>query len=245
MAKNKKLSDIEKHQRINDILLGSLERPAINWLVRRLPEWVTPDHLTFLGLAASILTGVSYWLTNHNPAFLWLASLGFILNWFGDSLDGNLARFRKIERPKYGFFIDHTMDTISEVIIFLSLGLSPYVNFSLACLALIGYLCMANLVYITTSVAGVFRISYGSLGPTEVRVIAILSNTVLFFMGVPTVTLPGLPPLSYYDLVVIFVTLLLFFFFVFTTATQAVQFERLDRKTQQEKTGLDRTRKPE
>jgi phosphatidylglycerophosphate synthase len=235
MAKNKKMSEIEKHRRVNDILLGPLERPAIDWLVPHLPGWVTPDHLTFLGLAASILTGISYWLTNRSPLFLWLASLGFIINWFGDSLDGNLARYRKIERPKYGFFIDHTMDTISEVIIFLSLGLSPYVNFNLACLALIGYLCMANLVYITTSVAGVFKISYGSLGPTEVRVIAILANTVLFFLGTPTLTLPGLPPFTYYDIVVIFVAALLFFFFIYTTATQAVQFERIDRKALQEK----------
>lgn len=230
MAKNKKMSKIKKHRRVNDILLGPLERPAIDWLVRHLPKWVTPDHLTFLGFIASTLIGISYWLTNRNSAFLFLASFGFVLNWFGDSLDGNLARFRQIQRPKYGFFIDHTIDTISEVIIFLSLGLSPYVDFKIASMALIGYLCMANLVYITTAVSGQFKISYGSLGPTEVRVIAILTNTALYYLGSPKISILSLPPLTYYDLVLILVTILLFFFFFFTVITRGIKLERKDRK---------------
>jgi len=234
MGKNKekkKLKKIEKHRRVNDILLGPLERPAIAWLVERMPAWVTPDVLTFLGFLASILTGVSYYLTNFNPKFLWLASLGFVLNWFGDSLDGNLARYRKIERPRYGFFIDHTIDTISEVIIFIGIGLSPYVNLDYALIALVGYLCMANLVYITTSVKGVFRISYGSLGPTEVRVIAILSNTAIYILKRPEVKLPFLTsPIPLYDLILIVVIFLLFFFFFYTTITQGIKLERKDRK---------------
>lgn len=229
--KNKptELKNIEDHHRINRILLGALERPAIAWMVRHTPAWVTPDHLTFLGFLASILIGVSYWLTNQNPAFLWLANLGFVLNWYGDSMDGNLARYRKIERPQYGFFIDHTVDTISEVFIFLGIGLSPYVDFPLACLALVGYLCMANLVYITTSVEGEFKISYGSLGPTEARMIAILANIFVFFVGDPSITLPIFGQVYFYNLVVIFVILLLFFFFFYTTITQAIVFEKRDR----------------
>jgi len=232
MTNNKKteLSKIEDHVRINKILLGGLERPAIDWMVRRTPEWVTPDHLTFLGFLAAILISVSYWLTNRNPAFLWLANLGFILNWYGDSMDGNLARYRKIERPQYGFFIDHTVDTISETFIFLGIGLSPYVDFSLATLALVGYLSMANLVYITTSVRGKFKISYGSLGPTEARTIAILANIVVFFLGNPEIKLPFFGQTYFYNLVVIFVIGLLFFFFFFTTITQAIEFEKIDRE---------------
>ena len=163
-------------------LWNGLQLPG---LVKHLPYWVTPDHLTFFGFASALLIGVSYYLTSFDKNFLWLANLGFLFNWFGDSLDGNLARYRKIERPSYGFFIDHTIDTISEVSIFIGLGLSPYVDLNLAFLALVGYLCMANLVYITTSVKGVFKISYGSLGPTEVRVIAILSNIAVYFSAIP------------------------------------------------------------
>jgi archaetidylinositol phosphate synthase len=232
MAKSKKtkLKKIKNHERINQILLGGLERPAIAWMVRHTPAWVTPDHLTFLGFLAAILIGISYWLTNRNPAFLWLANLGFILNWYGDSMDGNLARYRKIERPRYGFFIDHTVDTISETCIFLGIGLSPYVDFPLAALALVGYLSMANLVYITTSVKGKFKISYGSLGPTEARVIAMLANTFVFFAGNFQITLPFIGQINFYNLVVIFVIVLLFFFFFYTTITQAVKLERKDRE---------------
>lgn len=227
----KDLKKIKKHRRVNDILLGPLERPAIQWLVAHMPYWVTPDILTFFGFLASILVGVSYYLTNFDERYIWLASLGFVLNWFGDSLDGNLARYRKIERPRYGFFIDHTIDTISEVIIFIGIGLSPYVDLTLALIALVGYLCMANLVYITTSVKGVFKISYGSLGPTEVRVIAILSNAAMYFLHQPEVPLPLLKnPVPLYNLIFIVVISLLFFFFFYTTITQAIKLERKDRK---------------
>ena len=244
MAKNKKtLKKIEKHRRVNDILLGPLERPAIAWLVEHMPHWVTPDHLTILGFGASILTGVSYALTDINKNYLWLANLGFILNWVGDSLDGNLARYRKIERPKYGFFIDHTIDAASEVIIFIGVGLSPYVDLTLALLALVGYLCMANLVYITTSVEGVFKISYGRLGPTEIRALAILANITVYFLGNPQISLPWID-LSLYNLIVSVIVALLVIFFVNTTIKQAIRFEREDRAKWLEKVNAFEKREP-
>lgn len=227
--KSKKFKKIKKHRRVNDILLGPIERPIIAWLVRHLPYWVTPDHLTFLGLAAAILIGVSYYLTNFDKNFFWLADFGFILNWFGDSLDGNLARYRKIERPKYGFFIDHTVDTLSEVCIFTGIGLSPYVNLELALLALVGYLCMASLVYINTSIKGKFQISYGSLGPTEARVLAIIANTIVYFLGNPVLNLHWLE-IELYNLILIFAIALLFFFFISSVISQGIQYERKDRE---------------
>lgn len=229
--KKKELKNIKKHHRVNDILLGPIERPAIAWLVKHMPHWVTPDHLTFLGLFASILIGVSYYLTNFDKNFFWLANLSFFLNWFGDSLDGSLARYRKIERPRYGFFIDHTIDTISEVLIFVGIGLSPYADLNLALLALVGYQCMANLVYITTSVRGEFKISYGSLGPTEVRALAIIANTIVYFIGNPLIPLPWKDtPVLLYNLIISVVIFVLFFFFTYTTITQAIKLERKDRK---------------
>lgn len=227
--KKKELKKIKKHRRVNDILLGPLERPAIQWLVEHLPHWVTPDHLTFFGFAAAILIGASYYLTTFDKNYLWLANLGFFLNWFGDSLDGNLARYRKIERPRYGFFIDHTIDTVSEMSIFVGIGLSPYVDLTYALIALIGYLSMANLVYITTSVKGVFKISYGKLGPTEVRVIAMISNAIVFFLGNPQLSLP-FGAISLYNLIILCIIFLLAFFFTYTVITQAIKFERKDRK---------------
>ena len=233
MAKNKKdLKKIKKHRRVNDILLGPLERPAIAWLVEHMPLWVTPDHLTFLGFLAALLIGASYALTNIDKNFLWLANLGFILNWFGDSLDGNLARYRHIERPKYGFFIDHVVDTASEVIIFIGLGLSQYVDLNLALLALVGYLCMASLVYITTMVRGVFKISYGRLGPTEIRVIAIIANIVVFYLGNPKLRWYDI---TLYNALIVFIIGLLFLFFITTTIKQAIKLDRKDRKRWQKK----------
>ncbi len=168
-----------------------------------MPAWVSPDTLTVTGFLATVIIFVSYILTAIHPAFLWLASFGFILNWFGDSLDGTLARHRHIERPRYGFFIDHTVDAMSEVLIFLGIGLSPYVDFKYACLALIGYLLLSIAVYITTYVKGVFRISFIKLGPTEMRALAVVANTVVFFAGNPQIKLP-FGTFTLYDFVALF-----------------------------------------
>ncbi|MGB5710716.1 MAG: CDP-alcohol phosphatidyltransferase family protein, partial [Waterburya sp.] len=163
--------------------------PALQWLAAHMPGWINPDILTGIGILGAVMIFFGYWLSNQMSAFLWLASLGFVINWFGDSLDGNLARYRQIERPKYGFFVDHTVDSFNEVLIVIGLGLSPYVTFNIACLGLIGYLLMSILVYIRTYVNGVFQLSYGKFGPTEVRVILILLNATMFFLGIPEVEL--------------------------------------------------------
>jgi len=228
MPKQPEKSKIENHKRVNDILLAVIEKPAINFLVRVLPSWITPDMLTIFGFLSSILIGVSYYLSNFNRNYLWLASLGFILNWFGDSLDGNLARYRNIERPLYGFFIDHAIDIMSEVLIFLGLASSSFVDFKIGALALIAYLCMTNLVFLITSVEGVFQISYGGLGPTEARVIAIIANTIVFFTGNPIVHLP-IGTINIFDLVVVIVIVLLAVIFVTTTISHAITLSRKDQ----------------
>lgn len=221
------MQDIKEHQRVNDILLGPLERPALHFFARNMPTWVTPDKLTTLGLMGSVLIFVSYLLTRWNPAFLWLASLGFVINWLGDSLDGTLARYRKIQRPIYGFFIDHSLDAVSETLVFIGLGLSPYVRLDLALLALVGYLLMSVLVYIRTCVDGVFKISYGKLGPTEVRVLAIIANTVLFFSGNPQWN-TSVGTFGVYDLFVIGVIILLYGFFLSTTVQEIRRLQDVD-----------------
>lgn len=215
------MPDIKSHKRVNDIFLASLERPALHWLAAHTPAWIGPDHMTILGLFGSLVVFVGYWLTNLDPAFLWLASLGFVINWYGDSLDGTIARFRRQERPVYGFFVDHTVDAISEVLVFLGLGLSPYVRFDLACLALIGYLLLSVLVYIRTCVKGEFVISYGKLGPTEARLLAIGANTLIFFIGNPQLTLLNLTA-SVYDWLVVVIIFILFFIFLSSTTIQAL-----------------------
>lgn len=219
------IGELQPHKRVNDILLGPIERPLLNWLVKRMPLWVTPDILTGFGVIAALLIFVSYALTNYHPGFLWLASFGFVLNWLGDSLDGNLARYRHIERPKYGYFIDHTIDALSELMIGIGIGLSPYVRLDLALFALISYLLMSILVYITTYVKGVFKISYSKIGPTEVRAILILANTLIFFAGNPKLEI-GLGWLTIYDHIAILFAVVLFIVFIVFTLKQASEIAR-------------------
>lgn len=212
------MKEVSQHKRVNDILLGPLERPALRWLAAHMPAWVTPDICTAIGLGGAFITLAGYLLSNLHPAYLWLASLGFLINWFGDSLDGTLARYRRIERPLYGYFVDHTTDSITQIMIFCGLGLTPYVSFNIASLALVGYLVMCIVTYLRTSVSGEFRISYGRLGPTESRVVAVLLNTIMYFLGFQSIDINQLA-FSAYDIPVLALAVILFAFF-FNTAWQ-------------------------
>jgi phosphatidylglycerophosphate synthase len=175
------MEDIKKHTRVNQMLLGPLERPALQFLARTSPPWITPDVLTAIGVVGSLMCFAGYWASHANAAWLWFVNLGLLVNWYGDSLDGTLARFRKIERPKFGFYIDHTVDAAAEFLTIIGIGMSPYMRLDIAAFALIGYLLMSVHVYVRTCVDGVFKISYGTVGPTELRVIIALVNATIFF----------------------------------------------------------------
>jgi phosphatidylglycerophosphate synthase len=231
------MRDIRSHQRVLDTFTGPWERPALRWLAAHMPPWVTPDLLTAVGVLGGLIIFSGYWLTGLNRNFLWLVNLGFVINWVGDSLDGTLARYRHIERPVYGFYIDHAVDAYVEIMIVLGLGLSPYVRFDLACLALIGYLLLSVLVYVRTCVKGEFVISYGKLGPTEVRLIIIAANILVFIIGNPTLTLGSLT-LSIYDWLVILILFIMYTIAILTTATQARQLARLDAEQKKKLAGL-------
>jgi len=224
------MSKVEKHTRENDILLGFLERPALNWLAAHMPDWVTPDVLTWIGIFASILIFFSYALTHISPYFLLLASFGFVLNWFGDSLDGTLARYRHIERPRYGFLIDHYVDAISAVLIFLGLGLSPFVDLTVASMGAIAYLLLSIMVYLVTYVTGVFQITNAKIGPTEIRLLAILANTTILIVGNPSINLPFIGPTTLYTVIVGFLALIMTIYFLVNTSIQARKLQMLDEK---------------
>jgi phosphatidylglycerophosphate synthase len=228
------MSEINNHRRVNDILLGPLERPTLRWLAAHTPTWITPDACTIIGIMGAVGASVGYLLSTYDSNFLWLASLGFAVNWLGDSLDGTLARHRHIERPIFGFFVDHTTDAFSVSIIVLGLGLTHYVSFSIACLLLIAYLLMCVLVFVRTSAVGEFKISYSKLGPTEIRVIAIFLNTTMYFGGMRELfrwDLGALGPLalSPYDFIVIAIALLLFYFFFVTAAKETIRLAKENR----------------
>jgi archaetidylinositol phosphate synthase len=231
----------QSQKRVNETFLRPLERRALNWLSERMPAWVTPDHLTAVGMFASILIAASLVLTNYSPAFLWLASFGVLINWFGDSLDGTLARYRKIERSNYGYYIDHAVDSLNEVLIFLALGISPYVRMELAGLALVAYLLMSIQVFLYSQVKSVFQISFASIGPTEIRAVMILANALVFFIGNPIFTTRfGL--FTLYDFVIIFISLLLFGAFIVMTILRARELATYDTHLLAIKADRDRRR---
>jgi phosphatidylglycerophosphate synthase len=172
-----------QHQRTYRFALAGLERRALQRLAAGLPGWVMPDHLTVLGLVAATFIAAAYLLTNVHPGWLWAASAGLVVQWYGDSLDGTLARYRKIERPRYGFYLDHLTDAYSTIAIGLGLGLSPYMLLSVGLAIIIAYLVLSINVYLETHVYKKFDFGYGIMGPTEVRLVLIAVNTTAVIIG--------------------------------------------------------------
>ncbi len=158
------------HKRVNMGLLAEPERRALRWLAERTPTRVMPDHMTALGVAGAVLVLIGLLGANISPLFVMLAIFGLFLNWLGDSLDGTLARYRRIERPRFGYFMDHSCDLISQTFIFIGLGVSPYFTMFSALLALSMYLLMSSYTYLKVMVLGTHQLSYGGMGATELRV---------------------------------------------------------------------------
>ena len=160
-------------------LLARHEARVLDWLAHRLPKRVMPDHMTLLGVLAALGIGAAYWLTLRDPAWLWVASGLLVVHWLGDSLDGTLARVRRIERPKYGYYLDHLVDAGATIAIGVGLGLSPYMTLVTGLAIVVAYLALSINTYLETQVFGVFSLGYGRFGPTEARVGLIVLNLVL------------------------------------------------------------------
>ena len=167
-------------------LLAAPEARILRALAARVPRSIRSNHLTAIGTIAAAAAGIAYALTTYHPAWLWVASAMLVVNWLGDSLDGTLARVRGTQRPKYGYYLDHVVDAFSTAVIGLGIGLSPYVDLGLALGMVIVYLALSINVYLESSVFGVFKISYGRIGPTEVRLLLIALNTLVVFWPSPT-----------------------------------------------------------
>jgi archaetidylinositol phosphate synthase len=172
-------------------LLAVPEARALEWIARRLPAWIKPDHLTALGVFAALGIAAAYVLSNGDKTWLWAASALLVVHWLGDSLDGTLARVRKCERPRYGYYLDHLVDAFATAAIGVGLGLSPYVPLAVGFLVVVAYLILSINTYLETQAFGTFSLGYGWLGPTEARLGLIAINAALF-IGVPGVGLVGI-----------------------------------------------------
>lgn len=173
---------IKQSTRIQTSILNGIEKKALVAMASRMPAWVTSDMLTWLGFIGAAIAAVGYALSDYNLAWLWLTYVGIILNWFGDSLDGTLARVRKTQRPVYGFYLDHNMDGITLSMVCIGVGLSGMLHFAVAMLVLVVYLLLSIYAYIVIDLKGEHKLTYGKMGPTEFRVIVILITMVYHFV---------------------------------------------------------------
>ena len=170
-------------ERRQESILARGERRALYWLAERTPEWINSDHLTILGFAAQLAAGAGYALAGWSRYALLGVIAALVLNWFGDSLDGTLARYRQKQRPRYGFYVDHMVDSIGAVALLGGLALSGYMHPYIAVGLLIAFLLLSIQSYLATYVLGEFRLSFWSFGPTELRILLIAGNLTVFLRG--------------------------------------------------------------
>lgn len=221
----------ENSNRLQTSLLNGVEKKVLVKLAGWQPAWVTSDMLTYLGVAAAVLYAASCWLANYNVNFLWLASFFLVINWYGDSLDGTLARVRNVQRPKYGFFIDHSLDALTTCLFCMGLGLGPLMRLDIALFIMGGYLCMSIYTYLSTIIMDKFRLTYASLGPTEARLIIISVFILYIFNPWPDVSI-HIPVFhadwTVYDFVGAAVAVILFTLYITSMAKDLKELAKID-----------------
>ena len=234
------MEEQQQANRIQTSILNGIERKALVWMAERMPAWVTSDHLTFVGFIGACVVATGYALSNLNLNWLWLSCLGFVINWFGDSLDGSIARVRGTQRKTYGFFIDHNVDVINETIMFVGVGTSPLVNMTFMMGVLVAYLMLSVYVYIDCHLKGEMRLTYGGLGPTEFRILAILVN--LMFIYIPALSTWKTHIVLFHnefdcgvlDAIAILVAIILFCFYLVGFFKDIKYFSRIDPPKKQD-----------
>ncbi len=174
-------------RRVNQALTASLEKRALQWIARHAPRWLTSDQLTLVGLIAQIGAGAAYALSHYNRYALLLVNLCLVLNWFGDSMDGTLARVRCLQRPRFGFYVDHMVDVLGATALMCGLGFSGFAHWQVAVAMLVGFLLLSSESYLATYTLSRFQLSQGIFGPTEIRILLIAGNLALLHSPFATV----------------------------------------------------------
>jgi phosphatidylglycerophosphate synthase len=176
-------------ERSHTSFLAAAEKRALIWMAERLPAWVNSDHLTVLGFLSLTAAGACYWWASWNSLALVAVILCLALNWFGDSLDGTLARVRHKQRPRYGFYVDHILDAVGTFFLMSGLALSGFMTPLVAYAFLIVYLLLSIEIYLATYTIGTFHLSYWRFGPTELRILLVIGN--LFLLRNPVAMIAG------------------------------------------------------
>ena len=173
----------EQSTRIQTSVLNALEKKILVRMAKMQPRWMSSDILTFIGIVGSVIVAAGYALSNYDISWLWLASFGFVVNWYGDSLDGTLARVRNTQRPIYGFYLDHCVDGLTMAVMCIGAGLSEMLNLYIAMAVLVAYLLLSISVYINAHLKGEFKLTFAGMGPTEFRLIMIIVNTLFIYVA--------------------------------------------------------------
>lgn len=223
------MTEDDKAKRIINTLTGPWEKRNLPRMARALPEWINSDHLTVLGIIAGFIIGAGYLLSDSSRWWLLLSNAGLLIHWYADSLDGTLARVRKKERERYGYFVDHISDAWTTFIICGSLGISDLMSMDIALYLAIGYLLLNVYAHIIAYTQRSFPLSYGYFGPTEVRIMIGIFNFVLIFWN-PVLTSFGGEQRTFLDLASLLVATIFIIIFVYVSITDAIKLDRLDRK---------------
>lgn len=188
-------SEFANAVRVHNALTAKIEKRLLTWMALRMPAAIGPDHLTALGFAAQILAGGAYALSSRDGRYLWLVNFFLAVNWFGDSLDGTLARVRSRQRPRYGFYVDHIADTFGAFALMAGLGCSGYAHWEIAAGMLVCFYALSIESYLATYTTGRFHLSHGLFGPTEIRILLAIGNILI--LSYPYVNLAGHRLLSF------------------------------------------------
>ena len=214
-----------RHVRENDGVLARVEKKTLIWIAERLPPWINSDHLTLLGLTAMAVAGGAFWAARLHPAALLVVVVALAVNWFGDSLDGTVARVRDHQRPNYGFYVDHVVDVVGAFFLFGGMALSPYMSPIIALVLLVAYLMLSAEIYLATHARGIFRLSMFWIGPTELRILMSIGALVLLYK--PTVVIAG-ASLLLFDVGGVVAIAGMFFALLFSTVRNTVALYRAE-----------------
>lgn len=217
----------DTQEAVNTAITAKVEEKSKEWICPRIPAWVSPDMLTVLGYIGIVITGLGFILGFMNKWYVLLIPFGLLVNWFGDSFDGSIARYRKKTRPNYGYFIDKIVDAIAVVTLVLGIGLSGFVKIEIALLFGCMYLALMLYVDLVIYVEGKARNAFGLIGPTEIRIIGALFSLYMFLSNVKYFDIYG-HSLTQYDLGVLVMSVIMFGVLIFSVIKKGIELHKID-----------------
>lgn len=226
--------EIKQATRIQTSVLNGLEKKILVWMAERQPRWVTSNFLSFIGFVGAVVIAIGFILSDKNINYLWISSLGLLINWYGDSMDGTLARVRNTQRPLFGYYLDHILDGVNESIMFIGAGISALMHMPLALLVLLLYLLITINVSINAHLRREFKLTYLKMGPTEFRIAIIIANTIMIFSEKVRNFIWNIEifnhevALTAFDCLAIVLIVLLLLIFIFTVVTDLKYYNEVD-----------------